>query len=209
MKHIQRTKTLLHLLDANEAEGCIENYRAIREELRLFDPELAEKPEIIVISKVDLISKHDLEVLEEMLRSEIPDREIFAVSGPIHEGLTELMDHLVLHYAPEEARESVEDGKSPITDLREIVDPLSYEVTCDDGIHYELTGIRIQQIVRMSVMGNRESTLRVYDIFMKLGVLREIGRMASAAFRELHPEHELQPGEIWHQIPDNAAITIE
>lgn len=71
------------MLDASHAEQCLENYRAIRAELELFDPELSEKREIIVLSKTDLISEHDLETLKEMITHEFPDKDIFAISGPI------------------------------------------------------------------------------------------------------------------------------
>jgi len=60
LKHLERTKLLLHFIDAtgplehlNTPEGLLTAYRTIRNEIDSFSPELAEKPEIIVLTKVD------------------------------------------------------------------------------------------------------------------------------------------------------------
>ena len=52
LKHIQRTTILLHLVDCT-GEDPVEDWQAVRHELASFDPALAEKPELIVINKVD------------------------------------------------------------------------------------------------------------------------------------------------------------
>jgi len=56
LKHVERTRALLHLvtLDAAEGRDPLEDYRALRHELRCFDPALAGRPEIVALSKADL-----------------------------------------------------------------------------------------------------------------------------------------------------------
>ncbi|MFT3768842.1 MAG: GTPase ObgE [Minicystis sp.] len=56
LKHVERTRVLLHLVSIDPGEGRdpLEDYRALRKELKAFSPELAERPEVVVLSKADL-----------------------------------------------------------------------------------------------------------------------------------------------------------
>jgi GTP-binding protein len=59
LRHVERTRVLVHLLDATAAEGSEErsplrDYDAINKELALFDPELAKRPQVVVLNKLDL-----------------------------------------------------------------------------------------------------------------------------------------------------------
>ncbi len=60
LKHIQKVKLLIHCI-SSESENIAKDYKTVRQELGQYDPELLEKPEIIVITKTDLISKQELQ----------------------------------------------------------------------------------------------------------------------------------------------------
>ena len=60
LKHIERCKTLLHLIDINE-DDLISSYKQVRNELKNYGKELIKKKEIIVFNKIDLIKKNDLQ----------------------------------------------------------------------------------------------------------------------------------------------------
>lgn len=55
LKHISKTKILVHVLEFSSFDILMKNYRTVREEIRKYDPELLKKKEIIYISKVDLV----------------------------------------------------------------------------------------------------------------------------------------------------------
>ena len=59
LKHIERCKTLLHLIDVSE-DNLVKNYRQIRNELKKYSNELVKKDELIVFNKVDLIDNDSL-----------------------------------------------------------------------------------------------------------------------------------------------------
>ena len=59
LKHIERCKTLLHLIDVSE-ENLVRNYKQIRNELKKYSNELVKKDELIVFNKVDLIDNDSL-----------------------------------------------------------------------------------------------------------------------------------------------------
>jgi len=93
LRHIERTKIIVHLLDLFPQDGSdpATNYRVIRRELEAFSPQLAEKKEIIAANKLDLATD---DTALQKLQSELAGKEIFAISGASHQGLEKLLDHL-------------------------------------------------------------------------------------------------------------------
>lgn len=98
LRHIERTKIIVHLVDLYPMDGSdpAENYRKIRAELEAFSPELAQKREIIAANKMDLATDNDA---LDRLRRELPGKQILAISGASHQGLSNLLDLLwkILH----------------------------------------------------------------------------------------------------------------
>ncbi len=78
LKHVERTGILLHLVSADQ-DDPIGAYRKVRNELETFGQKLSKKKEIIVLSKVDLVSPQERESLKELLIRET-EREVFEVS---------------------------------------------------------------------------------------------------------------------------------
>ncbi len=102
LKHIERTRMLVHLVDAAPLEGPdpVEAYHAIREELRLYSKELARRPEIVAANKMDLL---DAEQGYERLRSalDVPVMPISAVTG---RGIRQLVGRILSVLAEIKAR---------------------------------------------------------------------------------------------------------
>ncbi len=89
LKHIQRTRLLVHLVEPSPMDQTdpVENYLQIREELKLYDPSLLDRPEIIVVSKSELPdASAAAELLEETLQ-----RPVMQISSATGAGLTELL----------------------------------------------------------------------------------------------------------------------
>jgi GTPase len=91
LRHIERTKVIVHLLDLYPGDGSdpAENYRTIRRELEAFSPKLGEKIEIIAANKLDLATDH--EALNK-LRDDLSDKTVFAISGASHQGCENLLE---------------------------------------------------------------------------------------------------------------------
>jgi GTP-binding protein len=98
LRHIERTRVLVHLIEVEPADGSdlVENYRVIRSELAQYTSALAEKPEIIAISKVDLLlEESDVAEVIARVRKELrleADTEVFAISAATHRGLAPLLE---------------------------------------------------------------------------------------------------------------------
>jgi len=104
LKHLQRTRLLLHLVDIAPIDPAVEpakEVKAISRELVNFSAELAEKPRWLVINKIDLLSDEDLVVAREMLLEELdwvgPVFEVSAATGQGTDTLGQaIMQHLEL-----------------------------------------------------------------------------------------------------------------
>lgn len=94
LKHVERTKTILHLIDASVSEEeILHNYQVIRNELESWSKELSIKPEIIVLTKNDLLLDEELEQKLIFIQKEL-GVEVFSISAVAHKGLKELMQAL-------------------------------------------------------------------------------------------------------------------
>jgi GTP-binding protein len=93
LRHVERTRLLVHLLDAGrmELEGAdpTADYETVRAELEAYDPELAGRPELVVLSKIDLVAEREkLDPVEASLRAR--GCETLRVSGATGEGVEAL-----------------------------------------------------------------------------------------------------------------------
>ena len=72
LRHIERTKVMIHMVDAASVEGRdpIADIKAINQELASYNPELAKRPQVIAANKVDAMSEEDCQVIVEMLEEE-------------------------------------------------------------------------------------------------------------------------------------------
>lgn len=97
LRHIERTRVIIHVLDVepDNAMGAAANYRSIRQELVEYSSELAEKPEMIALNKLDLMTEEDREEAINTLRTELQldaSQEIFPISGAIGLGCDEMLE---------------------------------------------------------------------------------------------------------------------
>ncbi len=93
LRHIERTKVLVHLVDVSSASGRepVADFDTIRRELELYDPDLLEKPQIVVASKMDAVDDPDrVKALERHAKSlHLPFFKVSAVTG---DGLPKLLE---------------------------------------------------------------------------------------------------------------------
>ena len=94
LRHIERTKLLLHLIDISTSENPWGDYQTIRKELKNYNPELARKKEIVVLNKIDLIDKNRLEEI----KKEFSDhrKKAIPISAQTKIGLEELVREIEL-----------------------------------------------------------------------------------------------------------------
>lgn len=94
LRHIERTRLLLHLIDAT-AEDPIANYRTIQEELSAYGRGLIEHPQLLALSKIDAIdpAATNLEQLRQQLQ-ELSGNQVFLISSATRAGLDNLLQQI-------------------------------------------------------------------------------------------------------------------
>jgi len=98
LKHLSRTRLLMHLVDALPVDGSnpVENVAKIDAELRKFSPTLASKERWLVLNKIDLLSTEQLSELQAAIAaSQERDTPVFAISAISRKGLDELCEALM------------------------------------------------------------------------------------------------------------------
>ncbi|MCL4508795.1 MAG: GTPase ObgE [Chloroflexi bacterium] len=94
LRHVQRTRLLLHLVDGSGLEGHdpAHDIEVIVEELQQFDPELVTRPRLLVVNKSDLPETHAY--FQEIRRRYAHEHEVFLVSAATHDGLSQLLQRV-------------------------------------------------------------------------------------------------------------------
>ncbi|MDG1113980.1 MAG: GTPase ObgE [Pseudomonadales bacterium] len=114
LKHLSRTRVLLHLVDVAPADGSdpLENFKTIEREVAQYSPAIAQKPRWLVLSKSDLVSNDVLIELQARLLSESSLVEkCYAISAVTQTGLQPLLRGLGDHFASlDEARKQAEES---------------------------------------------------------------------------------------------------
>ncbi len=92
LKHIERTKVFIHLVDIGDAayNNPVENYKVIRKELGEYNKELLERPEIVVLTKMDIYDKDTVNAVISELKKEASNK-IFTISAPTGKGLKQVL----------------------------------------------------------------------------------------------------------------------
>lgn len=178
LRHIERTRVLIHIVDAASTEGRnpIEDFHAINKELQTYNPELAKKPQVIAANKVDVIDRAEEEQNPiEILKEEFEPNgiRVFPISAVSGQGVRELL------YYVNELLKTVE--QEPIIFEREfdlasinVLPNLPYTVEKDSDGVYIVEGPRIEKMLGYT---NLESE-KGFDFFQKFlkdnGILDEL-----------------------------------
>lgn len=93
LRHVERTKLILHLVDVSEFSGRdpVEDYEIINRELANYDVDLAKRPQIVVATKIDILEDEDkLKAIEK--RAKKDKKQFFAISSAANQGTKELVN---------------------------------------------------------------------------------------------------------------------
>ena len=89
LKHVERCFALLHLVDVTD-EDVVKTYQNIRRELELYDPKLAQKPEVVVLNKCDALAEKEISKKQKALEKAI-GKKVFVMSAIARKGVFECL----------------------------------------------------------------------------------------------------------------------
>jgi GTP-binding protein len=175
LRHIERTRMLIHVVDASCFEGrdIIEDYEAIKTELSSYSAALLDKPEIVAANKMDMT---DAQENAEKLRKYLAPKgiEVFEIIAAIGEGTKELMARTneILTDLPV-PQPYVPDGIVEEWALER--DDLGYDITKQDGVYY-VDGSLIQEIMAKTDPNDIDSMRHFQKLLADFGIIKALRR---------------------------------
>lgn len=146
LRHVERTKVFIHVVDAAGVEGDdpVENVRKINRELEEYNPELRKRPQVIAANKTDIPgSEENVARLKEAYEKE--GYQVFPISAATNTGLDELLTAVgaILKDYPEDIvfAEEYEEYDEVAIDR----EPFTIEV--EDGNYYIVTGVGVEKMI--------------------------------------------------------------
>ncbi len=168
LRHIERTRVLVHLLDGASADP-LQDLDGINEELKLFNPGLASKPQLVVLNKMDLPQTQELWPLieEEMGSRGVPACSISAATGS---GVRQMLYRVLqlLDSLPEEP-EMVRQETAVFRPPKE--EEEGFTITVEEG-GVRVQGKRVERLVARTDWRYDESVRRLHRTLERLGVTK-------------------------------------
>ena len=194
LRHIERTAVLLHMIDVYSDDPA-EKYQAIRRELEKYSESLAERPEIIALTKCEGLDDEIIAMQSTALQKVANGAPVVAISSQTHDGVTELLRMLrdeVAKYREREAEivdEKEEDLPTISLDDQVISDAWSVRRVSDaelnetddedEKIEFIVAGAKIEKFARRTNFDQFESVNRLRDIMRKMGITHELLRQGA------------------------------
>ena len=174
LRHVERTRLLLHVIDASGIEGRnpVQDFYTINEELKGYSEKLSERKQIIVANKIDVMQDDEgLKELEELAKKE--GLELFKISGVTGEGVDELLNRVseVLKTLPKE--ELVEAEERVVYTLEDDKDEWTIR---KEGEMFIIEGKAINRLMGRINIDDNESMYYFQKNLKTMGIEDELKR---------------------------------
>ncbi len=175
LRHIERTRLLLHVIDVAGVEGRnpVNDFNKVNEELKKYSEKLSTRRQIIVANKID--SMQNTSNFEELEKTATQNNiEIFKISAVTGEGLNELFNHVaeILKTLPEEEIIDIEDRV--VYTLEDDKDEFNIDIIKGE---YIVTGPAVERLMGRVNIGDNESFAYLEKMIKKLGIDAELRRL--------------------------------
>ena len=175
LRHIERTKMMIHVVDAASTEGRdpIDDIYKINAELEAYNPEIARRPQVIAANKIDAIYEGDEDPVERIREEFEPQGiKVFPISGVSGKGIKELFYYVNEQLKTLDSKPIVfEQEYFPEEELINI--DLPYEITMEDGM-YVVEGPKIEKMLGYTNLDS-EKGFQYFQKFLKdTGILEEL-----------------------------------
>ncbi|MBR3244319.1 MAG: GTPase ObgE [Parasporobacterium sp.] len=176
LKHIERCKVLLHLVDAAGTEGRdpVEDIRTINQELEKYNDILSRKRQVIAANKMDLIfDEEERKEILERLEAIDPEIRVFPVSAATGEGTKELLYYLKDMVKAAGNSDSVFESEFDVKDYySKVLEPFTVQMV-EDGV-YSVEGPRIERMLGYTNLESEKGFLFFQNFMREQGILEEL-----------------------------------
>lgn len=204
LRHVERTRLLLHLVDVSDREDvdaleeAKRQYDLINRELAKYSPLLAQKPQIVVLTKIDAVADPEQVVAYIANFKAYCPYPVMAISAVAHQGVDALVQRTF------ETLSTIEIPESTVElapDTRAFAnDDSAFEIV-RKGKLVQVSGGKLDRLVRVTDLRNTAATRRMMNIFKAMGVFDELARQGVAAGQTVvvgGHEFEYYPEDVEH-----------
>ena len=174
LRHIERTRLLLHVIDVSGSEGRdpVQDFYTINEELKKYSEKLSKRKQIIVANKIDVMQNEELyKNLEKVAKEN--NMDIFKISAATGEGISELMKYVsaTLKTLPKEDLIEIADKK-----VYTLKDKDEYTIQKVDD-KFVIKGESVEKVMRRVNIADNESLYYFQKSLDNLGVNQKLKEM--------------------------------
>lgn len=179
LRHVERTKVIIHVVDASGSEGRdpIEDIYKINKELEAYNPELANRPQIIAANKIDMIYDNPDEVLDK-LKNEFEPKgyEVYPISALSGEGISKVL------YKVRQMLDDIGDNPvifEPEYDVNEVVkleEPFTVEYDEKED-EFVVEGPRIEKMLGYTNLESEKGFVFFQNFLKDNGILDELEKL--------------------------------
>lgn len=179
LKHIERTKVLIHVVDVSGSEGRdpIEDFDKINNELTRYSEHLMKKPQLVAANKIDMVDEDGPEYTRFKEYVEAKGYKVFPISAPINVGVPQLMEEAAKMLATVEAQ-PLEETMEIFDFEREDNDPDYRKVEVSrDNEAYVLSGKQLTKIFNSTNFNDIGSIRYLYKYIERSGAVEKLKEM--------------------------------
>ena len=168
LRHVERVRLIIHLVDVSQSDGrdFIEDYKVINHELEKYSQEIAKTPQIVVLSKVDLIDEETLKERKKRFEKEVGVKTI-EISGATMRGIDnlKLLTLEMLSKLPPKPPMEVEKFDFDVKDKDSVV------IKRDDEGAFVISGGKIDNFIRGVVLSDTRSFAYFQNRLQEMGII--------------------------------------
>lgn len=178
LRHIERTRVIIHMVDAASTEGRdpVDDIYKINEELRAYNPEIAERPQVIAANKIDALYVGDEDPIQR-IRDEFEPKgvKVFAISAVSGKGLKELLYQVreILDNLPQETvvfeQEFFPEDMAIDSNL-----PYTVEKSTEEENTYIVEGPKIEKMLGYTNLDSEKGFAFFQKFLKETGILDEL-----------------------------------
>ena len=176
LRHIERTKVILHLVAMDPANGrdALRDYQTIRQELLTYDKNLKDRKEIIVATQMDISGASEkLKQFKKDLKTEKIQAPVYAISSVTHEGIEQLMQYTATVVEQVEKERALQKPE-PVQEVKEYKYQASqkndFTITKLEDHVFEIKGENLERLVERTNLDYQDGVMRLARKLKNLGV---------------------------------------
>jgi len=164
LRHVERTKLLVHMLDMTE-EDPINNYKIINNELQTYGGKLKDIFQAVALNKIDAVDEEKVNSIKEYFIKE--NKDVFTISAATGQGVQDLLNYLI---------RKTEEIPAPTFDIEIEEDKIAYDHDDSGFIIYKekksfsIVGGRVERLVSVTDLRNNSAVFRLQNILKSMGV---------------------------------------